>query len=138
MKLDGITISFERRPCWVDGKKAMWHGWTNRTFHLFQDGIHKKDFSSTMGLVEWEDGTMKEVEPLDIRFADHTDFRETVWDEQKTANPIDEAIHALDNLKKNSPDAEITLETTNGTVSCKISDALIYDTSYGGITIDAE
>lgn len=130
-----MKIFFERRPCLVDGKKAMWHGWTNRKFY---DGIHKKDFSETMGLVEWEDGTMREVEPLDIRFADHADLRDTVWDEQKTANPIDEVIHALDKLKKNSPETVITIESMKGTASCKISDALIYDTPYGGITIDAE
>lgn len=47
-------------------------------------------------------------------------------------------IKILDKLKKDYPCTEITVETTNGSASCKLSDANIYDDPNGNIIIDAE
>ena len=51
---------------------------------------------------------------------------------------INNAIKALDKLKKEYPNTEITLETIEGTVCCKISQANIYDDAWGNVIIDAE
>ena len=51
---------------------------------------------------------------------------------------INNVIKALDKLKKEYPDTEITIETIEGTVSCKISQANIYDDTWGNVIIDAE
>lgn len=47
-------------------------------------------------------------------------------------------IKLLDELKKKNPSQKIVVETTNGTVSLKISDALIYEGMNGEIVIDSE
>lgn len=49
-----------------------------------------------------------------------------------------EIINKLTELKKEYPDTEIILETTNGTASCKIKDANIYEGMIGKLVIDAE
>lgn len=47
-------------------------------------------------------------------------------------------IKILDELKKKNPEQEIIVETPTGTVSLKISDALIYEGVNGEIVIDSE
>lgn len=53
-------------------------------------------------------------------------------------NLVDKVISSLDKLKVEYPEQEITVETINGTVSFKIGDALIYESMYNSIVIDAE
>lgn len=53
-------------------------------------------------------------------------------------DPVDDVIKALDELKKKMPDTEITVETTKGSCSTKIKDALVYEGMDGSIVIDAE
>lgn len=50
----------------------------------------------------------------------------------------DKIIKQLDKLKKENPEQVIIVETPNGTVSCKIGDALIYEGMCGEIVIDSE
>jgi len=47
-------------------------------------------------------------------------------------------IKILDELKEKNPGQKIIVETPNGTVSLKISDALIYEGINGEIVIDSE
>ena len=56
----------------------------------------------------------------------------------KENNLIDEFIMMLDKFKKQNPDQVIIMETSSGTVECRIGDANIYDDPYGKIIIDAE
>lgn len=82
-----ISISnSEYRPCIVDGKKAVFHRW-----HEFCNvveaspligGAPAGQIKYTLGTVEFEDGTIKEVAPHNIKFAD---FKvDEVWKEQAT------------------------------------------------------
>ena len=50
---------------------------------------------------------------------------------------IDNAIRALDDLKKYYPDTEIYIDTPNGMKECRLGDALIYETPNNHICIDA-
>lgn len=90
-----ITISTgEYRPCIVDGSKALFHRWVNKEFLILKfDTMLKKEFieqyrkvfedskivpsgaktekqMSVLGLVEFEDGTIKEVIPTSVKFLD--------------------------------------------------------------------
>ena len=51
---------------------------------------------------------------------------------------ISDVINMLDVLKAKYPHVEVTLETPDGTVSCEIGDALIYQNTRGNLIIDAE
>lgn len=89
--LDGaITMAMERRPCYVDGKKAMFHCWASITWKIlpgYSGGRADQTAQfvpNTMAIVEYEDGTVDTITPLRIRFADGGDFAETAWEEVRT------------------------------------------------------
>lgn len=73
----GINIinHVKYRPCFVDGKKALFHKWNDRAEVQapgFAIGSSPGgQLKATFGLVEFEDGTVREVEPYSIRFADN-------------------------------------------------------------------
>lgn len=76
----------EYRPCYVKGRKALFHRWINSASPALPKGMDANDekarffqHRSTCGLVEYEDGTLARVWPTDIRFADGGHFREYEW-----------------------------------------------------------
>ena len=58
-----ITIRHETRPCRYSAKNAIWHAWGNWG-NICGEG------SGTYALVEFEDGTVKRVNPEKVRFLD--------------------------------------------------------------------
>ena len=58
-----IIIRQEYRPCWVNGKKGLFHKW-----------LVKKDFicqnEYAVGLVEFENGSIEEIKSERIYFSD--------------------------------------------------------------------
>lgn len=86
----GIVISQETeyRPCYVNGRRALFHRWVNTANPVLPKGVsHDNEKArffqhrSTTGLVEYADGTLARVWPQEIRFADSADrFREYEWD----------------------------------------------------------
>ena len=80
--LDGkITIEIGLRPCIVENSvKALFHLWAvNRTPHYEikspVKGVLNPSFEGfdeyIVAIVEYEDGTIREVEPTQIRFVDN-------------------------------------------------------------------
>lgn len=88
-----IVITMERRPCFVGEKKAWFHRWIDKDTPMLKvnafltqkaidrlaekiwNGIITAESSGeimlhkcTLGLVEYEDGTVAEVYPTNIRF----------------------------------------------------------------------
>lgn len=94
-----IVIKRELRPCYVDGRKALWHCWSNsamivRHSALWEpprklesgtsfDESKEECYQATMAIVEYEDGTVDEIMPYKVKFADHGDFREIAWEDGK-------------------------------------------------------
>lgn len=76
----------EGRPCWVDGRRAIFHRWTDsarpvKPAHNDQDTDERMQKWSVHGLVEYEDGTMERHWPNTIRFADSAEkFAQYDWD----------------------------------------------------------
>lgn len=97
--LDGtITMTYnEYRPCEVDGKKALFHRWAKTDkpvakvncvldegqANKLKDWLHRKTFDEmvdsrveithrlcTVAIVEFEDGTVADVFPTQVRFLD--------------------------------------------------------------------
>ena len=80
--LDGkITIGRELRPCIVENSvKALFHLWVVKRFPHYEIKSPVKGFlnqsfegfvENIFALVEYEDGTVHEVEPTQIRFVDN-------------------------------------------------------------------
>lgn len=76
----------EYRPCYVNGRRALFHRWENTANPVLPRGVNANDekarffqYRSTRALVEYEDGTMGRVWPLEIRFADGDRFKECEW-----------------------------------------------------------
>lgn len=76
----------EYRPCYVNGRRAMFHRWVNTANPALPKGMGANDekarffqHRSTHGLVEFEDGSVARVWPSDIRFADGGHFEQGVW-----------------------------------------------------------
>ena len=94
--LDGkITIERELRPCIVripDKKKqfkemkALFHCWDFRSEVIgesyLRGGHPAGQIAATFAIVEYEDGTIYEVEPTQIQFVDNA-MREYVFPEMK-------------------------------------------------------
>lgn len=80
------AIESEYRPCYVNGRKALFHRWVNTANPAAPKGVDPNDekvkffqHRSTTGLVEYEDGTLARVWPQDIRFADGGRFKTIDW-----------------------------------------------------------
>jgi hypothetical protein len=84
-----ISQESEYRPCYVNGRKALFHRWVNTARPQLPKGQELSEnarfyqFRTTHGLVEYEDGTMDQVWPRDIKFADHGRFRDYAWDAEE-------------------------------------------------------
>lgn len=63
-----------RRSCYVDSRKAIFHRWVDTSFPKDKGFILQ-----TLALVEFEDGSVQQVQPKKIRFADGGAFNEFVW-----------------------------------------------------------
>ena len=81
-----FLVGFERRPCTIDGRRAIFHQWINRASVVPPSMIvnrHKGgQIWQVLGLVEFEDGHMEEVIPEAVRFADGGDFGDTAFREE--------------------------------------------------------
>lgn len=79
-----IIVENVLRPCFVDGKRALFHRWEDRAElvgeSLLRGGHPGGQFWAVFGIVELEDGTVKEVYPSGIQFAPHPDFKECIWE----------------------------------------------------------
>lgn len=80
-----IVQEQEYRPCWVNGKKALFHRWINTAKpqaaygQKITENTRYYQFRSTRGLVEYEDGTVAADLPQEIQFADGGLFHEYAW-----------------------------------------------------------
>lgn len=76
----------EGRPCWVKGRRAIFHRWTDsarpvKPANNDQDTDERMQKWSVHGLVEYEDGTVEREWPSAIRFADSSEkFAKYDWD----------------------------------------------------------
>lgn len=81
-----VSRECEYRPCYVNGRKALFHRWVNTARPQLPKGQELSEnarffqFRTTHALVEYEDGTMDQVWPRDIKFADHGRFHDYAWD----------------------------------------------------------
>lgn len=83
-----ISQEIEYRPCYVNGRRALFHRWVNTANPALPKGVSPDDerakffqHRSTTGLVEYSDGTVERVWPQDIRFVDSAArFREYDWE----------------------------------------------------------
>ncbi len=84
----------EYRPCYVNGRRALFHRWINTANPVLPKGVSPDDekarffqHRSTTGLVEYSDGALERVWPQEIRFADSaTRFREHTWDPDRASS----------------------------------------------------
>ena len=81
-----FLVGFERRPCTIDGRKAIYHQWIYRASvvppSMTANGHKGGQICQVLGLVEFEDGHMEDVIPEAIRFADGGDFGDTAFREE--------------------------------------------------------
>ena len=63
-----------RRSCYVDKRKAIFHKWVDSSFPKDNGFIIQ-----TLALIEYEDGSVAQIQPKKIRFADGGDFNSFVW-----------------------------------------------------------
>lgn len=77
--MQSIEINFGVRPCIVkqngEEKKALFHMWNNFAKPVAADvyagGCPEGQISIVFGIVEYEDGSVDEVRPAQIRFVDN-------------------------------------------------------------------
>lgn len=81
--LSDITIKRECRACYVANKKAMFHTWSHEKEVIgpspMVGGHNGGEIARTLGIVEFEDGSVKLVHPERIKFADGGDFYKTAF-----------------------------------------------------------
>jgi hypothetical protein len=113
--IDGkITLSTcEGRPCWVRGRRAIFHRWTDSARPVKpvsgdQDTDERLQKWSVHGLVEYEDGRMEREWPNNIRFADSREYFDGLaWEEMEARRDAEdhEERETLDDLpERTNPD----------------------------------
>ena len=81
-----ILSTCEGRPCWVRGRRAIFHRWTDsarlvKPVSNDQETDERLQKWSVHGLVEYEDGSMEREWPNMIKFADSAEtFAAFNWD----------------------------------------------------------
>lgn len=80
-----IEFVLQLRPCYVDGTKALFHGWGQNNLVVepqpMISGGPGGTVAYTLGIVEFSDGTVKQVFPGEIKFVDHL-FNEYCWEDE--------------------------------------------------------
>lgn len=78
------------RPCWVDGRRAIFHRWTDSARPVKPRGMEEDEAAdryqlhSVHALVEYEDGTVERVWPNTVRFADSRElFDGLAWEQME-------------------------------------------------------
>lgn len=81
-----IKSKDQRRPCWVNGRRAMFHRWTDSARPVKPRGLEEDELAdhyqlhSVHALVEYEDGTMERVWPHRVQFVpDPQDWHPAAW-----------------------------------------------------------
>lgn len=73
------------RPCWVDGRKALFHRWADSARPVKGYGQEEDDeatryqLHNVQAIVEFVDGTVRRFWPHEIQFADHRHFLDYDW-----------------------------------------------------------
>ena len=79
-----IVRENEYRPCWVDGRKALFHRWANDARPTAPGGVTENarfyQFRSSKAIVEFEDGMVARVWPNEVKFADTGFFDQFKWE----------------------------------------------------------
>lgn len=102
-----IGVKTPTRPCWVDGRKGLFHRYIDKTETVFisdftvkpdEAEIAKEYFDNTKiipngfrvdkivtvyALIEFEDGHMEEIPPTTITFLEHGDFDCYLWGDEE-------------------------------------------------------
>lgn len=76
-----IKIVQELRTCYVEDKKALFHGWF--PFGRVKDG---QVLNYVLGLVEYVDGKVDLIVPGKIQFADGGEFHDRFWFPKEVLN----------------------------------------------------
>lgn len=85
------------RPCWVHGRRGIFHRWTDSARPAKARGEENDpdakfyQLYSVHALVEYEDGTVARVWPADLQFADGGEFAAYDWEsmeEKRDALPF--------------------------------------------------
>jgi hypothetical protein len=106
-KIQGVEIKWPTRPCWVKGKKGLFHRYIDKTETVFindfnvkptdaeiakeyfdntkiiPNGFRVDKIVTTYALVEFEDGHMEEIQPTTITFLDNSEFKEFYWGDEE-------------------------------------------------------
>lgn len=76
----------QQRPCWVNGRKAIFHRWANTANPCLPKGVEPNDeraryfqYRSVQAIVEYMDGTVERVWPQEVEFADGGRFDDMTW-----------------------------------------------------------
>jgi hypothetical protein len=74
-KTEVIISTSEYRPCWIKGRKALFHRWEEKRWVLepsiMAGGHAGGQMSITLAIIEYEDGTVHEAYPYEIVFCDN-------------------------------------------------------------------
>lgn len=112
------------RPCWVDGRRAIFHRWTDSARSAKARGMEEDEnaqrfqLHNVHALVEFEDGTMERVWPNTVRFADSDElFAGYCWEAMEARR--DELPYTY-----GEPAEKTTDETTRTCLTCKNQPAI--------------
>lgn len=85
-----IQVATEYRPCFVKGKKAIFHRWTDyaQVRDAYLQGTTPGQLAQTFAIVEFEDGTVSECYPNQVQFCDNL-HAQYMWPEIPPAEQIE-------------------------------------------------
>lgn len=89
---DYIVVPRPPRPCYADGRRAMFHRWSDTGRPVVPRGQegdkNAQNFQNwaVHAIVEFEDGTVSRVWPSELQFVDGGDFDRHTWPQEQEVN----------------------------------------------------
>lgn len=85
----------EYRPCWVRGKRALFHRWANSARPSLPKGQEPSEnaryfqYRNTQAIVEFENGAVELVYPQQVHFVDGGHFKDYTWPEEEESDGME-------------------------------------------------
>lgn len=124
---ENVLRTSEYRPCWVEGRRAFFHRWTDSARPVKPKGMEDEETTkryqmhSVHGLVEFEDGTVTRVWPNTIQFADGGHFNEWDWETMER----ERGARATREEETRETDQEPAASTDRNCVTCSNGDTFL-------------
>jgi hypothetical protein len=127
-----IEVQEKTRPCWVNGRRGIFHRWTDSARPAKARGEENDpdakyyQLYSVHALVEFEDGTVARIWPADLKFADGGEFGAYNWESMEEKRDALPYVFGADTAEETQPARKACSACAHGTENLEVCAAVKY------------